>query len=90
MIVGDLVIANHHVMRQHSANRLVEAASYRFFGNLEVIPRLCSAGMQLGECLFGEVKRGRSGIGLEVSASTITFNRIAPLGNLPLELDFGL
>ena len=90
MIVGDLVVFNHHVMRQHTANRLVEAAPYAFFGNLEVVPGFCSAGMQLGQCLFGEVQSGRSRIGLEVSASAIPFNRVTPFGNLPLKFNFGL
>src|SRR5580704_8715611 len=38
MIIRDLVIANHDVVRQHATHSLVEAASYPFFGNLEVIP----------------------------------------------------
>src|SRR5215472_6160671 len=36
MIVRDFSIANHHVMRQHSADRLVEPASDSLFGNLEI------------------------------------------------------
>ena len=38
MIIGDLVLANHHVMRQDAAHRFVESASNRLFGNLEVVP----------------------------------------------------
>ena len=89
VIVGDLVILDHHVMRQDAAHRFVEAAADRFFGNLEVVPGPGAAGVQLCQRLLGKIECGGSGVRLEVSASAIALNGIAPLGNLPLELDLG-
>src|SRR5438309_5438750 len=37
MVVGDLAIANHHVMRQHAPHCFVEAAADRFVRNLELL-----------------------------------------------------
>ena len=56
MIVGDLAVANHHVMRQHAAHRFVESAANRFLRNLEVVPGLGSAGVQFRQRLFGEMQ----------------------------------
>ena len=47
MVICDLAVANHHVMRKHAADRLVEAATDRLFRNLEVGPGLGSSRMQL-------------------------------------------
>ena len=47
VIVGDLVIANHDVMRQDSAHGFVEAATDTFFRNFEVVPGPSATCMQL-------------------------------------------
>src|SRR3984957_9171769 len=86
VIVGDLVIANHDVMRQNSARRFVEAAANGFLRHLEIIPGLCTAGMQLRQRLLGKMKRARGCISLEISARPIPLDRVAPLWNLPLKL----
>src|SRR5437764_9272021 len=39
MVVGDLSVADHHVMRQNATNRLVEAATDRVVRYLEIGPR---------------------------------------------------
>src|SRR5579862_8589623 len=46
MIVGDLPLADHDVMRKHAAYRLMESAGNGFFGYFEVGPRSRLAGMQ--------------------------------------------
>ena len=57
MIVRDLAVANHHVVREHAANRFVEAAADGVFRNFEVGPRLGPAGVQLRQCLLREIQR---------------------------------
>src|SRR6202034_2337971 len=49
MVVGDLVILDYHVMRQHTAHCFVEAAVNGLFRNLEVVPGSGPPGMQLGQ-----------------------------------------
>ena len=77
------------MVRKNAADGLVEAAADGAFGNLEVRPGFRSARVQFFERLFDEVQRGRRSVRLEVSAGTIALDGIAPLGNLPFELDFG-
>src|SRR6516162_3203690 len=45
--------------------------------------------MQFRKRAFDEMKRGTGRIYLEIRARAIAFNGVAPLGNLPLEFDFG-
>src|SRR5690242_19987322 len=40
LVVRDLAVADHHVVRQHPAGRLVEAAADGLLGHLELAPRL--------------------------------------------------
>ena len=88
MIVGDLAVANHDVMREHASHSFVEAAADRFVGNLEVIPRLRVSCVQLGQSLLDKIKRGSRGVGLEVRPRAVALDGVAPLWNLPFELDF--
>ena len=89
MIVGDLVILNHHMVRKDATDGLVETAADGAFRNFKIRPRFSSARVQLGQRLFEKVQRGRGGVCLEVSSGAIAFDGVAPLGNFPLELDFG-
>src|ERR1700733_2143049 len=89
MIVGDFSLANYDVMGKNAAYRFVEAAGDGFVWNLEVGPGLGLAAVHFRQRLLGEIQRRCCRICLEVSASAIAFNRVAPLGNLPFELDFG-
>jgi hypothetical protein len=75
-------------MRQNSAHRFVEAAADCLFGNLEVVPGPRASGAQLRKRLLGKTQRS-SGISLEIGARPVALNRIALLGNMPIELDFG-
>ena len=87
MVVGDLAVADHDVVRQHAAYRLVEPAADGLVGHLEVGPGPRPAGVQFLHRPFGEVERRCRGVGLEVGAGPVALDRVAPLGNLPLELD---
>ena len=40
VVVGDLAVADHQVVREHAAHRLVEAAADRLVGHLEVLEHL--------------------------------------------------
>src|SRR3984957_20705932 len=67
VVVGDLVIADHDVMRQNSAHRFVEAAANGFLRHLEIIPGLCTAGMQIRQRMLGKMKQARGSLSLEIS-----------------------
>ena len=89
MVIGDFLVANHQVVRQHAADRFVEPAADRFVRHLEFGERLRSTGVHLGQRLFDEMHgRGRR-VGLKVRAGPIALDGVAPLGNLPFEFDFG-
>src|SRR5215468_6096894 len=90
VIVGDLTATDHHVMRQHTAHRLMKAAANSLFGYLEIGPSPGSTCMQLHECLLHEVHCGSRRVGLEVGACAVAFDRIAPFWDLPLEGYLGL
>ena len=90
MIIGDLAVANDHVMREHAAHRLVEAAADRLVRDVKRRPGLGPAGVQLFERLLHKVQRASGGVNLEEGACTVAFDGIAPLGNFPLEFDFRL
>src|ERR1700730_6607297 len=87
MIVGDLALADHDVMREHAAYRLVEAATNGFFRNLEISPSPCSTGVQLLQRPLRKIESRGSRINLEVRAGSIALDRIAPLGNLPFKFN---
>src|ERR1700675_4198766 len=86
MVVGDLALANHYVMREHASNRLVEAATNGFFRNLEIGPGSCSTGVQLLQCPLSEIESRRSRVDLEISPGTVALDGVAPLWNLPFKL----
>src|SRR5271154_3855644 len=87
MVVCDLALLNNHMMREHSANRFVEAAADGLFRHLELSPCFRVASVQLAQRFFHKVQCGAGGVDLEVSAGPIALDGVAPLGNLPLELD---
>ncbi len=87
VVVGDLAVADDDVVRQHAAHRLVEAAADGLVGHLEVGPGPGPAGVQLLHRLLGEVEGAGRGVGLEVGAGPVALDGVAPLGDLPLELD---
>ncbi len=77
------------MVREHAAHRLVEAAADRLVGHLELGPGLGPAGVQLLQRLLDEVERRRRRVGLEVGPRPVALDGVAPLGDLPLELDLG-
>ena len=79
MIVGDLAVANHHVMGQHAAHRFGETAADRIFGNLERLPRLGVAGAHFFQRLFDEIQRSSRRVCLEIGARPVALDGVAPL-----------
>src|ERR1700679_2191114 len=65
----------------------MEAAADGFRGDFELRPGGGAAGVQFAKGFLYEVQRCSSGVRLEVSACAITLDSVAPLGNLPLELN---
>ena len=60
MVVGDLAVFDHHVMRQHAADRFVEAAADGFVRDLEIGPGLGVSGMQLRQRLLHEMQAAQA------------------------------
>src|ERR1700729_3692104 len=89
MIVGDLTVPDHNMMREYAAYGLMEATADGFVGHFEFRPGSSATGMQLLQRLFGEVQSGGRGISLEVGARAIALDGVTPLRYLPLELDLG-
>ena len=90
MVVGDLLVANDHVMREHAAHGFVEAAADGLVGHIEGREGLRAAGMNFLHGLLDAVEPHCRGISLEIGAGAVAFNGIAPFGNLPLKFDFRL
>src|SRR5712671_2652640 len=88
MIVRDLAVADHYVMRQHAANRFVEAAADCILWHGEFRPRSSPSRVQFSQRLLHKVKCHRGRVNLEVGPSAIPLNGIAPLWNFPFELYF--
>src|SRR5579862_3136305 len=89
MIICDLALSDDDVMRKHSADRFMEAAANGLLRNFEVCPRPRSSCMQFLQRAFREVESRRSCVGLEVCPRAVALNSVAPLWNLPFELNFG-
>src|SRR3984957_14085792 len=87
MVVGDLAFLDHHMMREHAANRFVETATNGLLRHFEFRPGFGMSGMQLRKCLFHEVQCGAGSIDLEVGTRPVAFDGVAPLWDLPLELN---
>src|ERR1700754_3080354 len=71
VVVRDLAVANYHVMAEHTAHRLGEAAADALVGHLELLPGLGAAGADLHKRLLGEVQCACCGIGLEVGPGSV-------------------
>src|SRR5271165_5174553 len=87
VIVGDLAFFDHDVVRKNAAHRFVEAAADGLLWNLELSPGFGVSRMQFRQRLFHKVQSSASRVDLEVRPCTVAFDGIAPLGNLPLELN---
>src|ERR1700722_5737064 len=60
MVICDLALLNYYVMREHAANRFVEAAANRFLRYFELRPGLGVSSVQLRKRLFHEMQSGAS------------------------------
>src|SRR5712691_2499089 len=76
VVVRDLPVPDHHVVREHAADRLGEAAAERVLGHVEGLPRLGPPGPDLGEGLLDEVQRDPGGVGLEVGPGPVPLDRV--------------
>src|SRR6202020_2683009 len=66
--VGGLALANDHVVRQHSAGGLVEAAADGALGHREAVPALGPARLDLLDRPLQAVQRDQRAVGLVVGA----------------------
>ena len=89
LVVRDLAFANHHVVREHAARGLVEAAADRALGNLEAVPALGPAGLNLLHRPLEVVQRDQRAVRLVVGPGTVTLDRVGLLRHVPLELHLG-
>ena len=86
VVVRDLAVADHQVVREHPAHRLVEAAADRLVRDLEVLEHLGDARPHLLQPLVDEVERHRRRVGDEVDPRPVALDRVRPLRDPPLEL----
>ena len=86
LVVGDLAVADDHVVREHAARRLVEADADGLLGHREVVPALRAAGADLLEGLLEAVEADQRRVGLVVGPGTVALDGVRPLRDLPLEL----
>src|ERR1041384_4963247 len=72
MVVGDLSIADHEVMRKHTSHGLMEAAADGFIRNFEILEGLDIAGIEARHGLL--IKENGQGcrVGDEVSTCPVT------------------
>ena len=87
MVIADLPVANHHVVREHTAHGLMEAATDCLQGHLEFGPGPCPSGIHLLERSLDEVQGRRGGIRLEVGPRPVALQCVTPSRDRPLELD---
>src|SRR5215211_7163804 len=90
MIVGDLAVPDHQVVREHPAYRLVEAAADGLVRHLELLEDLGISRAHELESLLHEVDRLRCGVGYEVGPRPAPFQGVGPLLRYrPLEARLG-
>ncbi len=89
LVVGDLALLDHHVVREHAARGLVEAAADRALGNLEAVPALGPARLDLLHRALEVVQRDQRAVGLVVGAGAVALDRVGLLRHVPLELHLG-
>ncbi len=68
MIVGDLAVANHQVMRQRPAHRLMKTAADADLRHLEFAASLGPSGVHFAQPLLDEIAGCRCGIRLEITS----------------------
>src|SRR5271165_3421437 len=90
MVVCNLAVSNYQVMREHASHGLVETAPDSLFRHGKWSERLCPSGVQFRHRPLDEIEGGSCSVSLEVGASAVAFDGIAPLGDLPLKFNFGL
>src|ERR1700733_823487 len=90
MIIGYLASPNHHVVREHTPDRLVKTATDRFLRHLERGERFRTPSMEFGHGSFREKHRGSPSVGWEIGPGAVSLNGVAPLGYFPFKLDFRL
>ena len=59
MVVGDLPVPDHEVVREHAADGFVKATADRLLGNIEVLEHLRSSRAHLVESQVDEMERHR-------------------------------
>jgi len=74
MIIRDLAVTNHHVMRQHAAHSFMKAASDSLIGHFEIGPCFSVTGVQFSHRLLSKIKRRRCRVSLEISPGSITLD----------------
>src|SRR5262249_45112213 len=85
VIVADLPVSNHNMVRKHASNSFVEAAANGVLGNFEFRPCFVVSGPDFVQSPLAEVKSSGSRIRLEIRSSAVAFDGIAPLWNPPFE-----
>ena len=83
VVVGDLAVPDHQVVREYPANRLVEAAADRLVGHLELLEDLGLSRAHELQRPVQEVERHRRRVGDEVDAGPVALDGVGPLRHVP-------
>src|SRR5262249_9104354 len=86
MVVRDLAVFDHHMVRKHAAHGFVEATANRLFGHGEVGPGGGTSRADLVKCFLNAVQGHYGRVRLEIGTRSVSLKCIAPPGNFPLDL----
>src|SRR3954465_11051562 len=89
VVVSDLAVPDHQVMRENPAYRLVKAAADRLVRHFELLEGLGLSRPHELEGLLQEVERRSRRVGYEVDPGPISLYGVGPLRDVPLELCLG-
>src|SRR4029077_75671 len=87
VIICDLAAANDYMMRKNPADSFVKSTTDGFVRNFERCERGRASSVHLRDCLLKEIISAGRGIRLEIGASTIALDRVAPFRNAPGKFD---
>ena len=76
LVVRDLAVLDHHVVREDAAGGLVEAHADRRLRHLELVPALGAAGLDLLHRPLQVVQRDQRRVGLVVGARAVALDRV--------------
>ena len=88
MVVCYLAFADNEMVRKDAANGFMESTADGFVGNFEWRKGGRASGVHFFHRFIKEMKGATRGVSLEIGASPVAFDCVAPLRYFPFKLDF--